>query len=268
MKKFEGMLLACDMDGTLLDSNRKISEANIKALHRFADGGGLFTLATGRAPNAILEYMGQLPFNAPYSLLNGSLIQDEHHNTLHCAGMPENTKDMMAMALERFPKLCCEIFVGDKIMIRQMNEVSQYHMELLNLDYTLVSHEELGRTDGWCKINFTGFPPLIEELKQFLEPYKDKFSMASSLPTFWEVTKAGVHKGSAVQWIAGKCGIVPEKVFAIGDSCNDETMLRTARIGFAPSNAEKEILDIADVKVSGNDDDAVADAVDYLEKLS
>lgn len=42
MKKFDGMLLACDMDGTLLDNDRQISEANIQALRYFTEQGGLF----------------------------------------------------------------------------------------------------------------------------------------------------------------------------------------------------------------------------------
>ncbi len=77
MKKFEGMILACDMDGTLLDNNRQISTRNQQALCYFTQEGGRFSLATGRAPQAIERYIPQLPFNAPYSLLNGSLILDE-----------------------------------------------------------------------------------------------------------------------------------------------------------------------------------------------
>lgn len=52
MNKFEGMLLACDMDGTLLDSSRRISERNERALRYFTEEGGRFSLATGRAPGA------------------------------------------------------------------------------------------------------------------------------------------------------------------------------------------------------------------------
>ena len=80
MKKFEGMILACDMDGTLLDDDREISQENEQALCYFTEEGGRFTLATGRAPHAIEPYISQLPFNAPYSLLNGSLILDETHH--------------------------------------------------------------------------------------------------------------------------------------------------------------------------------------------
>ena len=102
MKKFEGMILACDMDGTLLDDDREISQENEQALCYFTEEGGRFTLATGRAPHAIEPYISQLPFNAPYSLLNGSLILDETHHVLHCAGMPESTKDLIQTTLSEY----------------------------------------------------------------------------------------------------------------------------------------------------------------------
>ena len=105
MKKFEGMMLACDMDGTLLDSSRRISRKNQQALRYFTEEGGRFTLATGRAPHAIEAYIPQLPFNAPYSLLNGSLILDEKHHVLHCAGMPESTKELIQLTLTEFSQL-------------------------------------------------------------------------------------------------------------------------------------------------------------------
>ena len=110
MRKFEGMLLACDMDGTLLDSDRCISPENLQAIHYFVSEGGLFSLATGRAFAAVTDYLSQLPVNAPYSLLNGSLIMDAQHQPLHCAGMPVQSYALIEEVLERFPQIGCEVF--------------------------------------------------------------------------------------------------------------------------------------------------------------
>lgn len=49
MKKFDGLLLGCDMDGTLLDSRKQISAKNQEAIWYFVKNGGSFSLATGRA---------------------------------------------------------------------------------------------------------------------------------------------------------------------------------------------------------------------------
>lgn len=86
MKKFKGMLLACDMDGTLLDDSKQIPEENLRALQYFTKKGGRLSLATGRSPHAIGTYIAQLPVNAPYSVMNGSLICDENRQILHCSG--------------------------------------------------------------------------------------------------------------------------------------------------------------------------------------
>lgn len=50
MKKFKGMLLACDMDGTLLDDSKQIPAENLRALQYFTKQGGRLSLATGRSP--------------------------------------------------------------------------------------------------------------------------------------------------------------------------------------------------------------------------
>lgn len=61
MKKFDGLLLGCDMDGTLLDSRKQISAKNQEAIWYFVKNGGSFSLATGRAPRAIDIYRTLLP---------------------------------------------------------------------------------------------------------------------------------------------------------------------------------------------------------------
>ena len=68
MKKFKGMLLACDMDGTLLDDSKQIPAENLRALQYFTKQGGRLSLATGRSPHAIGTYIDQLPVNAPYRM--------------------------------------------------------------------------------------------------------------------------------------------------------------------------------------------------------
>lgn len=266
MKKFESVLLACDMDGTLLDSDRRISPRNEQALRHFTEQGGLFSLATGRAPKAILAYLPQLPFNAPYSLLNGSLVMDEQHNVLRCAGMPADTKELISVALSTFSQIGCEIFVDDRILIRQMGEVTAEHLRILKLDYEMVAQDELGDTADWCKINLTGDPAVMRQLRELLQPYADRFCISSSMPSFCEITALGVHKGTALRSIAARCGVAEQNIYAVGDSYNDEMMLRTAHIGFAPQNAEADIVKVADVVVCDNNRGAVADAVEWLDK--
>ncbi|MDY3618087.1 HAD family hydrolase [Agathobaculum sp.] len=267
MKKFERMLLACDMDGTLLDSQRKVSVKNQQAIQYFTEQGGLFSLATGRAPGAAQPYFDELSINAPYSLLNGALIFDKQHNILSCAGMPEKTKELINAAVSKFPEIGCEIFDSENIYIRQMSEVTETHLKTLNLSYQPIMQDELTDTSSWCKINLTGTPKILGLVRAFLQPYADEFCMASSMPMFLEITEKSVHKGAALQKIAAYCGIPNNRIYAIGDSFNDEMMLRMAYKGFAPQNADQGILEIADIVVRNHDCDAVAAAIEWLDNM-
>nr|WP_297172451.1 Cof-type HAD-IIB family hydrolase [uncultured Agathobaculum sp.] len=265
MKKFEGMLLACDMDGTLLDSNHSISYENEQAMQYFAREGGRFSLATGRAPGAIKTYLPQIPFNAPYSLLNGSMIFDAHHHVIHSAGMPKSSIDLIGSLLSKFSQIGCEIFVGEQILVCQMSDVTEHHLRVLDLNYSTVTQEKLSNTESWCKINLTGEPELIQSVQAFLKPYSKAFCITSSMPSFCEITAAGVSKGSALRQIAKKCGIQQSNTFSIGDSYNDESMIMTAHVSFAPANADEDILQKADIVVGSNDESAVSQAIAYIE---
>ena len=265
MKKFEGMLLACDMDGTLLDSNRAISPENEQAMQYFAREGGKFSLATGRAPGAIKMYLPQIPFNAPYSLLNGSMVLDAHHHVMHCAGMPKSSIELIGLLLSKFSQIGCEIFVGEQILVRQMSDVTERHLRVLDLDYTTVTQEKLSNTQSWCKINLTGEPELMQSVRTFLRPYNKAFCITSSMPSFCEITAAGISKGSALLQIAKKCGIRQTNTFAIGDSYNDASMIMAAHVSFAPANADADILQKADIVVDSNDKSAVSQAIAYIE---
>lgn len=266
MKKFDGVLLTCDMDGTLLDNDRQISEANIQALRYFTEQGGLFSLATGRAYAAVIDYVDLLPINAPYSLLNGSLILDAQSKVLHCAGMPEQTPVLIEQVLSTFPHVGCEVFLPDQIFVCRMSAETEHHMRVLHLKYTCISPKELPNPADWCQINFTGPASDVAAVRTFLAPFADIFNAVCTMPTFCEVTRQGIGKGSAMMQIAADCMVLPNQIYAVGDSDNDLSMLQNAAIAFVPENATPDIVQHATIQVRDNDHDAVAHVIEYLDQ--
>ena len=73
---YSGWYLLSDMDGTLIDSQGSTSEGNRRAIKTFTEGGGLFGIATGRAPNNLGDYLEGLPINAPCVFYNGGAVYD------------------------------------------------------------------------------------------------------------------------------------------------------------------------------------------------
>jgi hydroxymethylpyrimidine pyrophosphatase-like HAD family hydrolase len=65
MKKYEGYLIASDLDGTLINSEQGISRQNIDAIASFIEAGGLFAIATGRTELTALPFIEQIHVNCP-----------------------------------------------------------------------------------------------------------------------------------------------------------------------------------------------------------
>ena len=76
MKKFEGILICTDLDGTLLRKDKSISEENLRAVEYFMSEGGLFTFVTGRMPFSAKRVYSVLHPNAPIGCINGGALFD------------------------------------------------------------------------------------------------------------------------------------------------------------------------------------------------
>ena len=80
MGVFNGYLLVSDMDGTLLNSNGRLSKENIAAIEYFVDNGGKFTLATGRMLPSVKRHIEKIKVNLPVIMYNGTKVYDYNTN--------------------------------------------------------------------------------------------------------------------------------------------------------------------------------------------
>ena len=81
MGKFDGILLITDLDGTLIQNDRTISEENANAIRYFQSEGGIFTVATGRYPDFLQNYADKFKVNSCVVGLNGNTKYFEYvHN--------------------------------------------------------------------------------------------------------------------------------------------------------------------------------------------
>lgn len=268
MGKFDGIFIASDMDGTLLNDDRKISQGNIKALEYFTREGGYFALATGRTRPATEAYRALLPCNAPGVYLNGATILDEATQTMvYLEGLDDRAKELARSVMERFPHIGIEVFLLDHSYVCNMNEITRQHFINLDIPYTEMALDDIPEpTEQWGKINFTGTPEKMEPVRAFVDPMKEFFNLTFSTPVFYEMTCKGGHKGDGVRKAAEYIGVKPEWICAVGDSQNDLPMLESAGISFAPSNGRQDVLETVDVVVRDNNHDTLAAVVEYLER--
>lgn len=263
---FEHKLLVCDMDGTTLDSKSLVSRENREALKRFTEGGGLFTVATGRMVRTVIPYLEDLPVNVPGIVYNGAGIYDFQKNKMlwqNC--LPESVYDIGVKIIEQFPEAGLQVYSGSNVYYVRRNEETFEHMLRENIEPGLCELNEVPRP--WLKMLAAWKHNRLLEVKEFLDgiggekPYRTTFSE----PQFLEFLNPDVSKGSALKKLTSFLDGACDFVVGIGDNLNDIELIQEATFGIAVGNAHEALKGIADRCCCTNDDHAIAEVIGWIE---
>lgn len=106
-------MLVSDMDDTLFDSRKHISDRNLNAIWEFQKKGGLFTVATGRSVIGLRPYQQMINIQMPVILYNGSCIYDyQKRQMVWVKQLPECIKAYVKELALEFPNLGIQIMTG------------------------------------------------------------------------------------------------------------------------------------------------------------
>ena len=258
-------LMASDMDLTLIMPKSDVSAANMEAIRALQANGVAFTIATGRSSFLIDKYASILGIDVPLITGNGSALWDPiTRSHVYSADFPEDK-------LRNLLKLCLDNNVDSTLYSTQgvfLTPASsrQWFCD----DYNEGLPEELKAPVA--RIDSSFLDEKIPEFNKFLlinvcdsiaEELKDDpdLYVVSSGPTFYDVMVKGVSKGNALLDLADHLGIPRENTFAIGDSENDLSMIRSARYGIAMGNSDPEVLEAASYITTVCEEDGFAKAV-------
>jgi len=261
---FKGRLLVCDMDGTLLNSKSELSAVNKAALDRFTAGGGLFTVATGRAEKSVILHLDMLPINVPAIIYNGACIYDFKAGRLLWqsplpAGMIEPVKQVIA----RFPGIGVQVYHGGSAYFVIGNKYTRAHAIREKFKPIIMEPEDIPQP--WFKIILAWDPPKLEDVDRFLKSFDIPFRQVYSEPQFLELLNEDISKGSALKVLEKM--LEPERycVVAMGDNMNDIELLREADIGIAVDNATEQLKASADLCCTCHDLNAVSEVIGWIE---
>jgi Cof subfamily protein (haloacid dehalogenase superfamily) len=266
-KRFEGYLLVTDMDGTLLNSGKKISTDNVQAIERFVEQGGLFTLATGRITSSVQRFVGQLPINAPAILYNGAIIHDfaqgldVWQRTLDRAVRP-----VLNRVMDKFPEVGVEIYCGSEPYFIRENQTTDHHRRMENFVKPAIGgFEQLN--EPWFKVLLAWDPDRLDEVAAYTEEMADaNIAWVRSDNKYLEMLPADATKGHALEHLMELMGIEQPKCIAMGDHLNDLEMIRRAGVGIAVANAHETLTLAANRSCCHHDEHAVADVIKWLEQ--
>lgn len=265
-------MLAMDLDGTLTNSRKEVSDRNKMCIQQAAEAGVHIVLASGRPEIGQRNVIERLEFAQTGGFMlacNGSHIvefRDGREKSLRSITLdPDTITRASVFARENG----VDAFSYNSVGILTENPEGEWlQKEVYNCGRPLIYTECLEETLIKAKIEThklvitASHDDLLRIKDELEETLNGDAWVFFSEPHFLEVTPPGVDKATSLTWLCSYLDIAPETVIACGDSGNDISMLKFAGIGVAVGNALPEVKEAADCVVASNDEDGVAEAIE------
>ena len=267
-------LIAFDLDGTLLRSDKSISPRTMHALHAAQERGVLLVPATGRLYRSLPEALLDEQLSRYFILVNGAQVYDSlESRTL----LREELTPALAMQMLQF--------LETRNVVRGVYIDGLGHMSLSDYeeidDVAATPATSALLRHSYCPTDdleqFTASAHSVQKIIAFFHDPSDKqpvlreiaadfpgFAVSSSLGNNIEINAKYATKGNALRLLCRQLGIYPAQCMAFGDGTNDYSMLRAAGLGVAMGNASEEVQSCADEVTQTNDEDGVAQMIERV----
>ena len=275
-------LVACDLDGTLFNSNMAVSNANAQAVKNAQENGIEFLIATGCAPRESRSILRDANLKTGFINLNGALVFNEQNQLMVKHGISK-AKALEIIKLLHRENFYFEILTENQVYTENLDQrIANVAHLMVDLNPLLDFRQAVAISAGNKSILNMKQVPSFEELLQdpkieimkfiafdargheaFVDVKKEIAHMGnlvvtSSSSSNIEINDAQAQKGIALLDYAKLKNIKREEIAAIGDNLNDESMIRDAGIGVAMGNAIPAIKHLAQIVTKNNNEDGVA----------
>lgn len=271
MGLFDGCLLACDVDGTLL-TNDYLPERNIEKIKYFVSEGGIFSLATGRTAGAVSAVTDKIACISASVVANGSMIFDFQNDTaIYELSVPDSDKPIVKAVLDGCKTVGIEAHCGKRVLVLQKSGETDDHEKYENLDAFSLDYDDALRYN-WNKVIYL-FANEDESraVKEIISRFEHSSQFVDTSAVidgrrryYFEHVPKGVSKAATLRLLCEKLNVKKGCCFAIGDYYNDLEMLKTADISAALADSPQDVKSVADTVVCDVKNGAVADFIDYL----
>ena len=259
------LLIATDVDGTLLDEHERITPRTRAAVRAAVDAGVQFVLATGRPPRWIAPVVDALGLTPMAVCANGAVIYDSATDKILSA------RTLSPDVLAELAEIATRVIPGAGLAVERVGRSAHdaatpqfvsspgYEHAWLNPDNTEVSVQDLLSAPA-VKLLIRKAGARSGDMAAALAAHVGiegdlTYSTNNGLI---EVVPLGVSKATGVEEVAQPLGIVAADVVAFGDMPNYVPMLRWAGLGVAMGNAHPDAIEAADEVTAPNTDDGLA----------
>ena len=256
-------LVVCDVDGTLVDKQKTLTDATIRAIGRLRDAGIGFTVISARPMSGVRPIVDALALDVPVGAFNGGVLfrRDGTIDARH--RIPEDVARGMfelvgAAEVDRW------VFADDRWFASTDRGVHVEHERIASAQEPVLRDDFADLLDRADKITFVSDDaPLLAALSdRAAARFGTSATIVQSQSYYLDVTALEANKGHGIAALAEAIGVPLDKTIAIGDQANDIAMFKRAGRAIAMGNATDAVKAAAADVTTGNDQDGVAHAID------
>ncbi|MDO5559299.1 MAG: HAD family hydrolase [Oscillospiraceae bacterium] len=260
-------LIASDIDGTLLDADKKIPAQFDSLLHTLAQYGIRFVIASGRSYSAVSHLFCDYHDLSTFICDNGAfIVTDGIVTDISIISRPTLAMilDILEHTENAYPVLCGRngTYVTRESEARITDSLSHYYNNVVICESLDEVHDEIFKI-AVCDTK----DPQTNSYAALSKIFGSKLSLQVSGASWMDIMNGGINKGCALRKIQQQQKITEKETMAFGDYYNDIEMLSCARYSYVMENANDDMKQYGRYLCEGNDKNGVINTVyRYLEK--
>ena len=255
-------LVVSDVDGTLIDRDKRLTGRTVAAVRRLREAGIAFAITSSRPPRGLWHVARPLGITTPIGGFNGGLIVTPEFEPLETNALaPETAR----RAIDHLRAQGVSVWVFDGVewyVTDRDGPHVEREMRTVRFDPQVVEGFEghLGRVGKLVGVSddHAHLAGCEAVLKDLLSPA----AVARSQDYYLDVTHRDANKGTVVRFLSRRLGIEPARILAIGDGHNDVAMFAEAGHAVAMGQAPAEVRAAAASVTAANDAEGFAEAIE------
>ena len=256
-------LFLADVDGTLVNQDKVLTDRAIAAVGTLREAGILFAITSGRPPRGMSMLIEPLKLSMPIAAFNGGVYVHPDMSVIEQQVIPDEVTPTViellgAQGLDVWIYRGADWFIRDPKAPHVARETWT-----VKFDAT-VTDDFASVSNGVAKI--TGVSDDYDAVQKGVDAVRERFgdhvSAARSQPYYADVTNPNANKGAVAQYLSRTYQIPPEQIATIGDQPNDVLMFAHSGLSIAMGNASHEVQKAARRVTTSNEDEGFANAVE------
>lgn len=256
-------MLVLDLDGTLTNSRKEVTEPTRKALIEIQEAGKIVVLASGRPVNGVLPLAEKLELTrfGGYTLsFNGARItQCSTGNIIYNRTLPASVIKPIYDTVSAYDDVDILTY-GEQCIFSglKVNQYTELESSINKMDIVHTDDFVSCLTFPVNKLLIPGeHDVLVEIQKKLQEQFRSLLNIYFSEPFFLEIMPQNIDKAFSLQKLLNSLGLTADSMICCGDGYNDISMIEYAGLGVAMKNAQPIVKDTADYITKSNDEDGI-----------